>query len=101
RTLCGTSALCLHAALPIFGGGVALATGAAAQPSRRVAARRPCVASARSGTSRRGSFLFRAPDAEFRHRRFSRDRARLKVALEPRSEEHTSELQSRENLVCR
>src|SRR5690606_40786893 len=28
-------------------------------------------------------------------------RARIVVAMQPRSEEHTSELQSRENLVCR
>src|SRR5690606_30948072 len=36
------------------------------------------------------------------HRRLQMDRYRLsRIAAWPRSEEHTSELQSRENLVCR
>src|SRR5690606_41342620 len=50
----------------------------------------PALAAAALGT---------APEASAQSRTFYLDRAQLSGA--PRSEEHTSELQSRENLVCR
>src|SRR3712207_8526042 len=45
--------------------------------------------------------VLRHVDQERPHEQANEQRADLAAALEPRSEEHTSELQSRQYLVCR
>src|SRR5690606_40785960 len=99
RTLLGSSSLSLHDALPILLGGAATALGGAGLASLGVAA----VATAgvvgtlyyfdknfKAGVDK---FLFGITDAE--------QRLLKRITAGERSEEHTSELQSRENLVCR
>src|SRR5207302_11232540 len=93
------AALSLPAALPIFG----LVRAAPAQPSVLTQGRpvRPVTRAdepsvERARPPRRGARR-RAP----RRRRRPRVPPRLVVSFVARSEEHTSELQSRENFVCR
>src|SRR5690606_40217007 len=85
------SPLSLHDALPIFAGGLGPAGGLALRLDRIVgAARQP----------RQGRRL--PPFSGQLRRRTAGARAhRQRRQHPPRSEEHTSELQSRENLVCR
>src|SRR5690606_41758924 len=73
------STLSLHDALPIFYSLLGLARSAFSSPKRALAAKSPGSNSIRKV----GTY------------------ARAKPAFTSRSEEHTSELQSRENLVCR
>src|SRR5690606_40146730 len=69
--------------------------GAAPRPPRRAApaAERP-VGAAPRGPEPRAAARVRVPAA-------AAELLPLDAPVEPRSEEHTSELQSRENLVCR
>src|SRR5690606_41878422 len=94
RVSSSLSPLSLHDALPIWRG---LRRGVRARPAQSLADRirqpdRRAV-DRRRGPERMGGDQLRAA----RHER----RAQLRLALLRRSEEHTSELQSRENLVCR
>src|SRR5690606_41838589 len=91
------SPLSLHDALPLYppGGSRTVALAAA---ERVNAAPERTVIIGRTGTSRHyGGFAFVAGVDDFAEA-VVRDRYRTVSA---RSEEHTSELQSRENLVCR
>src|SRR5690606_42117791 len=81
--------LSLHDALPILCGVCWFCADRGARPLWRA---RPCACPAR----RAGP-----PPRAGRARRGARSRRTAGTALRPRSEEHTSELQSRENLVCR
>src|SRR5690606_41779982 len=86
--------LSLHDALPISGNGYVGATNASASPAT-VCADVCCVFSFQVLIS--GSM-------SFAHRAFRLNGSGLSAVSEfssTRSEEHTSELQSRENLVCR
>src|SRR5690606_41604075 len=82
----GSCALALHDALPISRAFSPSSPGKAASRARYACTRSTCTRSARRSTA-----VFR------RSPRASRRGASSPV----RSEEHTSELQSRENLVCR
>src|SRR5690606_41284011 len=86
--------LSLHDALPIYGRGAAGALGRAGEGS----------GGARGGADRGRAVLLRrgGPQGTGRHeRRGLVGPARDVRSHDPRSEEHTSELQSREKLVCR
>src|SRR5690606_41434935 len=87
-----TSTLSLHDALPIY------SCHGDASTRNSTAARRSAPAASASGRPRCG----RAPGGAPAPRRSRNDISPSKNRKRsPRSEEHTSELQSRENLVCR
>src|SRR5207302_2434034 len=90
--------LSLHDALPISSGGTKATAFSAAARSRSAQAQR----SDRKATPRAASGLLSATDSSsFRHAATSPFSQKAFQPRAPRSEEHTSELQSRENLVCR
>src|SRR3712207_7211923 len=84
--------LSLHDALPICRAGQRTGgAGAAGGADRAVPGRGPALAG-RAGRVRRGGAAAAPP---------GRGRRAAGAGLRPRSEEHTSELQSRQYLVCR
>src|SRR5207302_10314092 len=89
-----TCTLSLHDALPIFGDGVRVAVDGELDPG---VAGRADVVGGQIEPLRRGVDLERGAGA----RAGPEQLAEVDLDRRARSEEHTSELQSRENLVCR
>src|SRR5690606_39571083 len=91
-----SSTLSLHDALPISRRAVKISSAARAAPTRRGSSCVPPPPGI-TPTDTSGSPSTAVPSATIT----SQDRASSKPPPRARSEEHTSELQSRENLVCR
>src|SRR5690606_41379006 len=88
-------ALSLHDALPIS----YLGPGLRQAPTTRAEAFHPCRLGLGAGESVQFRYVFTRPSAMLRVTKLT-DYATVVLTV-MRSEEHTSELQSRENLVCR
>src|SRR5690606_40627923 len=97
----GPSLLSLHDALPILlavAGIVAAGAGASAETLRIV------NNGGSVGDAQREAFIKPFADktgVQIVEDTFAQELAKIRSQVETRSEEHTSELQSRENLVCR